>query len=94
MKTIFIGSSRHRVIGGRTVLVMSDYNYLGTDLPSGDSEILNNMNDWAKLFGVIIVDPSGFDLNDPYLYIKLFTRGEFERGLVGSKVIKKSEDGD
>jgi len=40
--------------------------------------------EWEKEFKVKIYDPDGFDRKDRDLYKRLFTREEFERGMMRS----------
>lgn len=44
-------------------------------------EITKTISEWDKIFNVEIMDPDGFDREDPWLHKKLFTRAEFEHGM-------------
>lgn len=43
--------------------------------------VRRNLDQWAALYGVIILDPDGFDRTDPLLHERMFTQEEFEAGL-------------
>lgn len=52
-----------------------------------DIETKRTLKDWSSLYEVEILDPDGFDRNDPYLYTRTFTEQEFNDGLIRSTII-------
>lgn len=42
------------------------------------------INDWSLEYRVHVLDPDGFDRRDPELHTRLFTKEEFERGMIRS----------
>ena len=40
------------------------------------------INEWASIDGIIIVDPDGFDRSDLDLFNRLYTRSEYEEGIM------------
>ncbi len=46
--------------------------------------VLRTIDEWSQIYGVKIIDPDGFDRNDPTLNERLFTKIEFEKGLIVS----------
>ena len=47
------------------------------------------ISEWEKIFNVQILDPDGFDRQDPKLGERKFTRKEFEEGMLKSSVMAK-----
>ncbi len=45
------------------------------------------INEWEKEFKVKIYDPDGFDRTDKDLYKQLFTKEEFQKGMMLSSLI-------
>jgi hypothetical protein len=49
------------------------------------------INEWEKVFDVVIYDPDGFDRSNPNLYNELFTRDEFLKGMYLSTIMMKAD---
>lgn len=54
----------------------------------------HTLNEWAAIDGIKILDPDGFDRTDPNLYIRLFTREEFNQGIIRCTIMGKAMGGD
>ena len=40
------------------------------------------LNEWADLENIEILDPDGFDRTDAQLFERLFTKEEFDKGII------------
>lgn len=45
------------------------------------------INEWEEIFELTILDPDGFDRTNPTLYNEVFTKEEFEDGLMRSTIM-------
>lgn len=52
-----------------------------------EMERLKTIQEWAELAGITIVDLDGFDRKDPHLESRVFTKAEFNEGLLRSTVM-------
>ena len=50
------------------------------------------LKQWADMDGIKILDPDGFDRTDPLLWERLFTRGEFNKGIIYCTIERKERD--
>jgi len=57
-----------------------------------EGEEKRTLNEWAAMDGINILDPDGFDRTDPHLFERLFTREEYNQGIVRCTIMGK-EDG-
>ena len=46
---------------------------------------------WAKCFGIKVMDPDGFDRKDINLYSRYFTQAEFDKGIWRSTIMFKNK---
>lgn len=49
----------------------------------------HTIKEWEIITGIEVLDPDGFDRTDQKLYERLFTREEFDKGLLRSTIIGK-----
>ena len=47
--------------------------------------------EWEEITGIKILDPDGFNRKDPKLYSRLFTKEEFEKGVIFSTIEWKAK---
>ncbi|MFW5962407.1 MAG: hypothetical protein ACOCQR_02215 [bacterium] len=60
--------------------------------PNNCNEKTKTIDEWAKKYGVNIMDPDGFDRTDTKLYERYYTQAEFEVGLMLSTVVISDKD--
>lgn len=52
-----------------------------------EKEVKKTIEEWQKEFGVIIMDPDGFDRSDMKLYERTFTKEDFENRLPACTIL-------
>lgn len=58
-----------------------------------DKGILRTIDEWNREPNMpVVMDPDGFDREDPNLHVRLFTRGQFLDGACRSTVIPAPEE--